>query len=176
MKDGRKNGNPIKDEYLNRVYRKTSIEHWRVISGFLMLYDALAVNVAFFCGLWLRFDFQYSLIPQRYLTAFFKFAPWYTVICLAVFWFAKLYRSVWRFASFNELTRILLSSIVTAVVQIAGTLLFVRRDDNRVETAVAGILFFVNLDFGIVFAKFISDGTNREGVGGFGFANNRAIN
>lgn len=127
MKDGRKNGNPIKDEYLNRVYRKTSIEHWRVISGFLMLYDALAVNVAFFCGLWLRFDFQYSLIPQRYLTAFFKFAPWYTVICLAVFWFAKLYRSVWRFASFNELTRILLSSIVTAVVQIAGTLLFVRR-------------------------------------------------
>lgn len=127
MKNSRKNGNPIKDEHLNRVYRKTSIEHWRVISGFLMLYDALAVNVAFFFGLWLRFDFEYSLIPQRYLTAFFRFAPWYTVICIAVFWFAKLYRSVWRFASFNELTRILISSVITAAVQIGGTLLFVRR-------------------------------------------------
>jgi len=127
MNNSRKNGNPIKDEHLNRVYRKTSIEHWRVISGFLMLYDALAVNVAFFFGLWLRFDFEYSLIPERYLTAFFRFAPWYTVICIAVFWFAKLYRSVWRFASFNELTRILVSSVITAVVQIGGTLLFVRR-------------------------------------------------
>ena len=127
MNNSRPNGNPIKDEYLNQVYRKTPIEHWRVISGFLMLYDALAVNIAFFCGLWLRFDFQYSLIPEKYLTAFFRFAPWYTVICLAVFWFAKLYRSVWRFASFNELTRILLSSVITAAVQIGGTLLFVRR-------------------------------------------------
>ena len=34
------------DEYLNRVYRKTPIEHWRIIAGFLMLYDAIMVNVA----------------------------------------------------------------------------------------------------------------------------------
>ena len=127
MNNRSNNGNPIKDDQLSRVYRKTPIEHWRLISGFLMLYDALMVNVAFFCGLWLRFDFQYSLIPEKYLTAFFRFAPWYTVICILIFWFAKLYRSVWRFASFNELTRILLASAATAVVQIAGTLLFVRR-------------------------------------------------
>ena len=127
MKKERNNGNPIMDQELSRVYRKTPIEHWRIIAAFMMLYDALVVNVSFFCGLWLRFDFQYSLIPEQYLETFFRFSPFYTVFCLAVFFFAHLYRSVWRFASFNELLRILICNFLTATFQILGTLLFFHR-------------------------------------------------
>ena len=64
MANNRDNGNPILDKKLNRAYRKTKIEHWRVIGFFLMLYDGVAVNISFFFSLLLRFDFQFSLIPK----------------------------------------------------------------------------------------------------------------
>ena len=167
MNNPSRNGNPIKDARLNRVYRKKPIEHWRVIAAFLMLYDALMVNLAFFCGLWLRFDFQYSLIPEKYLTAFFRFSPWYTVICILVFWAAKLYRSVWRFASFNELTRILLASACTAVVQIAGTLLFVQR--MPISYYVIGIvlqfIFISSIRFAYRFVLLLRDSLRKMSEG-----------
>ena len=107
-----------------RIYR---VEHWRIISFFLIIYDIIAVNASFFCALWLRFDFRYSEIPVRYLKAFFAFAPYYTIICILVFWFLRLYRSVWRFASFNELERILVATLITGAVQVFGITHFVLR-------------------------------------------------
>ena len=127
MDTNNRNGNPIKEERLNRAYRKTWIEHWQIIGAFLMLYDALVVNVSFFLGLFIRFDFHFSQIPLNYLHAFYRFAPFYTVVCLVLFWIARLYRSVWRFASYNELMRILVVTCVTGLVQIVGTVAFVLR-------------------------------------------------
>lgn len=121
------NGNPIKEKELSRAYRKTWIEHWRVISALLMIYDAIVVNFSFFFGLLLRFDFQFSQIPLDYLHSFYRFVPYYTVFCVLVFWLAKLYRSVWRFASFNELTNVFISSVITGLFQILGTSLFIQR-------------------------------------------------
>ena len=62
MDTNNRNGNPIKEERLNRAYRKTWIEHWQIIGAFLMLYDALVDNVSFFLGLLMRFDFHFSQI------------------------------------------------------------------------------------------------------------------
>ena len=163
MKEIERNGNPIKDEHLNRVYRKTTIEHWRIISAILIVYDALMVNVAFFCGLFLRFDFQYSAIPEKYLTAFFRFAPWYTLICLLVFWMFRLYRSVWRFASFNEMLRIILATLVTGIVQVGGTLLFVRR--MPISYYMIGIIlqffFITGIRFAYRFVLLLKDSLRR---------------
>ena len=68
-----------------------SVEHWQIVSAGLLLYDALAVNLAYFLALWLRFDCMYSAIPQAYLSAWLRFAPLYTPVCLAVFWLFRLY-------------------------------------------------------------------------------------
>ena len=145
MGDLKRNGNPILEEELNRAYRKTPIEHWRIISGLLMLYDAVFVNFSFFFGLLLRFDFQFSQIPLRYLHSFYHFIPYYTVFCIVVFWLAKLYRSVWRFASFNELLWVFLATVVTGAFQILGTVLFVQR--MPISYYIVGIIlqfFFVS--------------------------------
>lgn len=79
------------------------MERWEFVSLGLLLYDALAVNAAYFLALWLRYDMRYSAIPPEYLAAFLRFAPVYTAVCLAVFFLLRLYNSLWRFASFNEL-------------------------------------------------------------------------
>ena len=56
-----------------------------------------------------------------------KFAPIYTVIAIIVFGFARLYKSIWRFASYNELILTACASIVTFVIQVVGiTVLFQR--------------------------------------------------
>ena len=107
--------------------RKTKIQHWKVIAFYLIVYDIIAVNFSYFLGLWLRFDLQYSNIPREYLSAFLKFAPVYTVAVVIVFYILRLYNSLWRFASFNELNRIFAASVITTVIQIVGiTALFVR--------------------------------------------------
>ena len=107
--------------------RNAKIQHWKVIAFYLVVYDIIAVNFSYFLGLWLRFDLQYSNIPREYLSAFLKFAPVYTVAVVIVFYILRLYNSLWRFASFDEMNRIFAASVITTVIQIVGiTALFVR--------------------------------------------------
>ena len=92
---------------------KRKLEHWQIISLYLIIYDIVAVNAAYLVALLLRFDFRYSQIPEYYLGAFLHFAPIYTIFCIFVFSFLKLYNSLWRYASFAELNRIIISSGIT---------------------------------------------------------------
>lgn len=99
------------------------IEHWQIISLCLALYDAIAVNAAFYAALWLRFDCQFSAIPTYYIDALRTFAPVYTVFCLVVFWCCKLYKSIWRFAGAHEMYCSIVATCITLVFQVAGTVI-----------------------------------------------------
>ena len=79
-------------------------------TAFLVFYDMLAVNAAYFLALWFRFDCRYSQIPRSYLAAYLRFAPAYTVLCVLVFAALRLYRSLWRFAGVSELIRLAVSN------------------------------------------------------------------
>lgn len=107
--------------------KRFRLEHWHIIAFYLMLYDIIVVNLSYFLVLWLRFDSRFSMIPKEYLGAWIKFTPIYTVFCIAVFWFLRLYKSIWRFASYSELSRVVASSVITSVFHaVAITLLFHR--------------------------------------------------
>ena len=98
-----------------------------LLTGVLMLYDIVAVNLAYFLALWIRFDCKFSSIDARYLQSYIRFVGIYTVFCLVTFWALHLYKSIWRYASFTELMRVLTSSFLTAVFHaVAITLLFGR--------------------------------------------------
>ncbi len=104
-----------------------SLEKWKVVALFLILYDAAATAIAYFLALFLRFDFMYSEIPEEFLLAWARFAPIYAVLVFLVMHFLRLYRSLWQFASYNELWHVLLSSAITAPLHILGiSLLFAR--------------------------------------------------
>ena len=93
----------------------------------LMVYDIMAATVAFFFALWFRFDCNFSEIPQKYLSAWLNFAPIYAIICAVVFLFFRLYQSIWKFASFVELKRILYALFTLALIHTALiTVLFCR--------------------------------------------------
>ena len=128
-----------------RKARRSPLEHWHIIALYLMVYDFLASNGAYFAALWLRFDCQFSMIPREYLTAWLYFVPVYTVFSLAVFWALRLYRSLWRFASFSELTRVAASTVVTAVFHTLCITLLLRRMPASYYIVGAGIQFLLVL-------------------------------
>lgn len=103
------------------------LEHWKLIALYLLIYDIVTINLSYFIGLLLRFDLQYSKIPSEYLMAFIKFAPFYTAFSIIVFYMMHMYNSLWRFASFNELTSIMMATVVTGTAHVVGITLFVRR-------------------------------------------------
>ena len=79
----------------------------------LLAYDLFTANLAFFLALWLRFDGRFSMIEPMYLYAWLHYVPFYTAICVIVFLAFKLYRSLWRFASYSELYRVIGATIVS---------------------------------------------------------------
>ncbi len=109
------------------VRRKRIFAHWHKVAFFLVLYDVLAVNLAYLLALWIRFDCMYSRIPEYYLDVFIHFVPINTIIVLVVFWLTRLYKSIWRFASYTELVRIVVATFIVSVAHFGGiTLLFKR--------------------------------------------------
>ena len=94
--------------------KKIHIQHWKVITFYLVIFDIIAINFSYFLGLWLRFDARYSNIPPEYFHSFLVFSPFYTIFVLAVFFVLRLYKSIWRFASFSELNRIFAASVITS--------------------------------------------------------------
>ena len=129
---------------------KPLIAHWQVISTLLLAYDAVSVSVSFLIALWLRFDCRFTLIPQEYYSAWLRFIPYYAVICLVLFWAFKLYQSIWRFASFNELERIILANTIAGLVHIVGITLLVYR--MPISYYAMGIVLQTILVVGIRFA------------------------
>ena len=132
-----------------RKQKNRGLQKWQLVSILLMVYDAVMVNGAYFLALWLRFDFRFSMIPTVYLDAWRHFVPIYTVLCLAVYWLFHMYKSLWEFASYDELKNLLLSTGLAAVLHAAGIVLIFGRMPNSYYlvgaifqfAAVAGIRF-----------------------------------
>ena len=101
--------------------KKNRFEKWMFLAGLLMIYDVLVSNASYFVALWLRFDLRFSQIPEKYLDAWQKMIPFFSAACLLIFIFCKLYRSVWKFASYIEVMRSLGGTLLSLAVMIAGT-------------------------------------------------------
>ncbi len=90
------------------------------------LLDVFAVNASYLFVLLIRLsfldDFHDALIQYRdgYLT----FAPFYSIICIIVFFFFRLYGGMWKYAGINDMKRIVLASLTTSAILVTVTLIF----------------------------------------------------
>ena len=116
----------------------------------LMILDALVINLSYFFALWIRFDCKYSRIPDAYISGLLRAMPLYTVVTIAVYWFCKMYKSLWRYASYNELRYILQSSIISNIFFIVYTVHFVQRMPFAVY--VLGWMVQIALETGLRFS------------------------
>ena len=98
------------------IRRKKRIEHWEVVTGILMVYDFMAICFSYLLALLVRFDFKFSSIDSQYLQGCYKSVAFYALFCVILFWFLKLYKSIWRFASYSELLRVILATAISGLV------------------------------------------------------------
>ncbi len=107
---------------LNNKKPGVKLEHWHIISIILAIYDAVAVNAAFYIALWLRYDCRFADIPIFYITALKHFAPIYAAFCLVVFLCFRMYNTIWRFAGAHEMYKAMCATLITLIFQIVGTI------------------------------------------------------
>ena len=124
----------------------------------VLLLDILAVNLAYFLSLSIRVSisdvggiFESAADVPGYFSAFYRFAPVYTVLCVAVFLLFHLYGGVWRYAGANDLQRILGASLVTCVLHVFGTIMITRR--MPLTYYILGAVFQMFFIMGIRFAR-----------------------
>ncbi|MDO4935193.1 MAG: nucleoside-diphosphate sugar epimerase/dehydratase [Phascolarctobacterium sp.] len=93
-------------------------QSWQVTALLLIIYDVLTVGMAHFMALWLRFDLRYSLIPNVYLHNLWNLMPVIAALSVVLLWHSRLYQSIWRFASFTELIRVLGVAFIVELTQV----------------------------------------------------------
>ena len=83
----------------------------------LLILDIMAILVASFMSIFLRFEFKFGDIPRYFLDRYVNVLPFTIVVTLILFWAWKLYKSVWRYASATEMINIAMATTCAAVAQ-----------------------------------------------------------
>lgn len=130
--------------------KKRKIEHWQVVTLLLMVYDFLAVIMSYFLALWIRFDCNFREIDISYLHTYYRTILFYSLFCIVVFGSLRLYKSIWRFASYTELLRMICATVVTGLVYCIAVNVFIMR--MPVSYYVFGFLMQFGLTLGVRFS------------------------
>lgn len=86
----------------------------------LFLGDIVIIIMASVGALIARFDFSYSSIDAVYLESMYRYLPIHVITTVLIFYFCKMYHSLWKFISIHELGYIILANMISFFMQIAG--------------------------------------------------------
>ena len=86
----------------------------------LLFADIVIIATASVGALIARFDFSYNSIDTIYLESMYQYLPVHIITTICVFYFCKMYHSLWKFISIHELGYIILANMVSFFMQIAG--------------------------------------------------------
>ena len=92
------------------------IANWVKIAILLMIWDCIAIHLSYFLALFVRFDFQFDGIPANYLSLYISTVTAYSAASILLFWWGRLYRSVWHYASVSELIRSVVFSLTASLL------------------------------------------------------------
>jgi len=89
----------------------------------LVFFDIIAIHLSFILAFAIRFDgdFIYGVQSAKYFDIYVKYALMFTLIKLISFYILGLYRSLWRYASIEELEQILVASFTANAAVLSYT-------------------------------------------------------
>lgn len=105
----------------------------------LVLMDIMSILVASFAALYIRYDFKFKEIDPVFLVGFEHLMVPNILMTLMFFVIWKLYKSVWRYASANELINIVCATFCASVAQ----LIFCTVTGNRMPRSYYVLYWFI---------------------------------
>lgn len=106
----------------------------------LMILDAATVVVSSVLPLMLRFDFSFEKIEGSYLENVWQTLLPNILTVFVVFWFFRLYHSVWRYAGIYELQQIVMAVLTVTLLLLLGMSLAELRMPRSYWFLYAGVL------------------------------------
>lgn len=88
---------------------------------FLIITDIVLINGSIILALVMRFDVNIALIEPQYIDNYKATWLLFTIITLIIFWFFRMYHSLWQYASIAELYKIVEACITAEIAYLALT-------------------------------------------------------
>ena len=97
---------------------KKRIRDWNKVirQVFLMLLDVLSIGAALMVSLLLRFNLTFASVEPQYIENGLRMLPILAVFTIIVFFILRLYNSLWKFVSTNELEFIVIGCFLSAAL------------------------------------------------------------
>ncbi|MCM1106313.1 MAG: polysaccharide biosynthesis protein [Blautia sp.] len=90
----------------------------------LIIYDILAVCLAEFLALWTRFEFSFQKVDVKYAGTASKYVLINILATVIIFFVMKLYSSLWKYASVQEMLNVVIACTLAAASQSVGMHMF----------------------------------------------------
>ncbi len=86
----------------------------------LIIYDIISIALASYVAILWRYDFHLDEIPRHFMQPIERFLPINILLALVIFYFMRLYNSLWAFAGETELQNIVMGCVLSTLVDASG--------------------------------------------------------
>ncbi len=90
----------------------------------LIIYDIISVILASYLALLVRYEFAVNTIPEHFIRPIEQFMPVNVVVTLLIFYLFRLYSSLWAYAGETELQNIVISCVLSTLINSIGLQFF----------------------------------------------------
>ncbi len=90
----------------------------------LIIYDIISIVLASYVAILWRYDFHLDGIPRHFMQPIEQFLPLNVLLTLAIFYFMRLYSSLWAFAGETELQNIVVACVLSMLADAVGLQFF----------------------------------------------------
>ena len=115
----------------------------------VILLDVLATAVAFFLGLWFRFDFIFADIPQYFVDGYLSTVGIWCGVTVVTLALMNLYNCIWVFVGLSEVFRVLVAYGILAAV---GVVLHIYGVALPRSSCIVGLILSCIFTLGIRFS------------------------
>lgn len=112
----------------------------------LILYDIISIIASAFLALYIRYEFSIDLAPAQFRNTIEHFLPINIVLTLLLFYLFRLYSSLWAYAGEAELQGIVVSCVLSGVLNLIG-LQFFREASIAVPKSYYFLYVFLLISF-----------------------------
>ncbi len=112
----------------------------------LIVYDVISIIAAGYIALLMRYEFNIDLVPTEFMVPVTEFMGINIVLTIIVFYFFRLYHSLWAYAGETELQNLVMGCASSAVISAIG-LQFFRVGRQPVPQSYYFLYFFWLMSF-----------------------------